>query len=151
MIRMVAAALLLALSSYATAFDAGNTVSLAIADWGGFSNPTQPKEWGCDRPQTICLDSLADARFRNLKTIAGPELPDSLVASTIFHAEPRRGVRMLVAIQTGTDERRTGKILRYILPGRHEACFDAQFATKHHYPIPDGARRKGGEMCVVVD
>jgi len=125
--------------------------SLAFASWGGFSNPTQPKEWGCDKVQMICLDALADVRFIHVKTIAGSPLERSVTAATAFHAPPRRGMRILVAVTTASDGTRQGKILRYVLPGKHQACLDMETITARKYPVPSHSERRGDEICFRAD
>ncbi|WP_294070700.1 hypothetical protein, partial [Sphingomonas sp.] len=124
--------------------------SLIVAKWGGFWNARQPKEWECDKAGTICLDGLADVRFVAVQTVSGPKMPSSVVAATVFHTRPRRGVRMLVAISRDDESNRTGQILYYVLPGKHEACFDYELARKRGYRIPARAIRHGDNICIPV-
>jgi hypothetical protein len=60
-------------------------------------------------------------------------------------------VRILIAVQTEPDGRRLGRIQRFIRPGNHEACMNADIAAKQHYSIPTAAVRRGDDICVGVD
>ena len=120
---------------------AGAQTSLVLAKWAGYENDRMPP--GCDAPQAICIDVMADVRFVDVETISGPTLPRRFEAVVVFHTPPSEG-RVVLAVQ-----KRGGGLTGHILGGMsdEEACVPYDYATDLHVILPGPSRRVGDRVC----
>ena len=107
----------------------------------------QPAEWGCDQPNTICLDGMAEVQFVNSESITGPNLPPSFVATTVFHSPPAPHVRLLLAVRDKPSGGRSATILNYVGSKAEKACLDADRARHFGIRLPSTAEKADGRVC----
>ena len=122
-----------------------NSQSMVLASWAGYENARQPA--GCDERDVICLDAEAEVHLTSVETITGPTLPTDLTATTIFHADPRPGTRLLMAVNGAGATIPRASILAYVSPRKRQACVPIDYVKRLKLTVPVTAYRSGDRYC----
>lgn len=123
----------------------GQGNSLVVARWTDYAHVP----YGCPA-DSICLDVLADARLREVRTLSGPPVPSRLTVRLWFHNDPRRDLLHLMIVKPPTATEPYWRAVRPIDAGKagDEVCVPTTDLREEAIAAPRAARVRGERACV---